>query len=130
MSAPLPTIAMPHWEGAARGELLLPHCGACGHVWYPPARHCPACLSDAIAWRAVDGQGVIAGVCVFHRPYFRDSALPLPYTVLHIRLDAGPQLYANPEDVQAVPAIGARVAPVFVPAGDGQALVRFRVVRP
>jgi uncharacterized OB-fold protein len=36
--------------------------------------------------------------CVFHRPYFED--LPVPYTVIQVRLDCGVRLFANPAGVE------------------------------
>ena len=32
----------PYWEAAARHELVLPRCDACGLVFFPPRELCPA----------------------------------------------------------------------------------------
>lgn len=41
------------WEGAAEGELRLPHCSSCGlHHWYPMVR-CPHCSSRDWSWDSV-----------------------------------------------------------------------------
>jgi uncharacterized OB-fold protein len=127
VSAPeLPRQAAEHWRGAARGELRLPHCSACGHAFYPPTRQCPRCLLPNIAWRAVSPDGVVVGWCQFHRAYFPQSPdLVPPYTVILVRLDAGPLLYANPGELTATPVVGTRVRATFVPAGPDEALVRF-----
>jgi uncharacterized protein len=129
MNLPLPELAAPHWRAAAQGELRVPHCTACDHVWYPPARHCPRCLSSEIDWKTISGRGLVLGHAVFHRSYFPDSPLPLPYTVIHVRLDEGPQLYSNPVDPQSIFAVGEVVTAVFVPLTDEQGLVRFEAVR-
>lgn len=123
---PLPPLAKPHWEGAAESELRVLCCRSCGQHWFPPSLRCPRCLSDAIEWQPVSGRGEVLGWCVFHRAYFADLDLPLPFTVIHVRLEEGPQLFSNPEDPQASLPVGQRVEAVFVPRGDGVALVRFR----
>lgn len=124
---PLPELAAPHWQAAAKGELSVPHCLSCGHRWFPPARRCPRCLGDELDWVAVSGRGRVAGQCQFHRAYFRDLDLPLPYTVLHVVLDDGPQLYANPVDPADLYRVGQAVEAVFVPRGEA-AVVRFRAL--
>ena len=122
----LPSQAAEHWEGAAKGKLLLPHCRVCEHVWFPPARQCPKCLSAEVDWCTASPHGVVVGWSVFHRAYFPDlPGLAPPYTVILVRLDAGPLLYSNPGDLKSVPPIGTRLTARFVPAGGGEALVRF-----
>ena len=74
----------------------------------------------------MSGHGTVLGVCVFHRAYLPGLDLPLPYTVIHVRLDEGPQLYSNPIDPQLIYEVGQKVDAVFVPAGEEQALVRFK----
>jgi hypothetical protein len=67
------------------------------------------------------------GQCQFHRAYFRDLDLPLPYTVLHVVLDDGPQLYSNPENPADCYRVGQAVEAVFVQYGEA-AVVRFRAL--
>jgi uncharacterized OB-fold protein len=122
----LPDVAAGHWEGASQGELRVPHCENCEHLWMPPTRHCPNCLSDQVDWRAVSALGRVLGVCVFHRSYIPGIDLELPYAVIHVALDAGPHLYSNPFDPGASLAVGDRVEAVYVLIAEGQALVRFR----
>lgn len=124
----LPLIAAEHWRAAAHGELRLPACRACAHMWFPPSRHCPRCLSAEIEWRVVSGRGRVEGVCEMHRDYFRSPALPAPYTVILVRLDAGPLLYSNPLDLRMRPDIGDLVEARFVPLDGETGLVRFAPV--
>ena len=46
-------------SAAARGELRLQTCAACGTVAYPPRDACPECLSTRLDWREVSGGGQI-----------------------------------------------------------------------
>lgn len=75
----------------------------------------------------MSGRGRVTGWCQFHRPYFPALDLALPYYVILVELDEGPQLYSNLTDAKAVPQIGQRVEAVYVDAAPGQALVRFRI---
>lgn len=48
---PVPTAeTRPFWDAAARGELSLPRCMACGRLHYPPLPRCPQCLSETLEW--------------------------------------------------------------------------------
>ena len=123
---PLPAAAAAHWAAAADGVLKLPYGAMSGRYWYPPTRQDPFTLSQDVEWRAVDGRGRIAGWCVFHRAYF--AHLTPPYSVILVKLDAGPSLYSNLSDPDATPLVGAVVEPVFTLVAPGQALVRFRMV--
>jgi uncharacterized OB-fold protein len=125
---PLPEIAAPHWAAAAHGEVSLPHCRQCKTRFFPPTRFCPNCLADDVAWVSVEGHGVITGWCTFHKPYYADFWLPLPYDVILIRLDAGPQLFSNLLG-DVAPAVGMRVEPVFTRISDQQGVVQFRPER-
>lgn len=78
------------WDAAERGRLALPTCRSCGHVWFPPASHCPSCLSRDIAFREASGRGTLWSWIVMHRQYFRD--FPPPYVVLFVKLEEGPMI--------------------------------------
>lgn len=123
---PLAAVAASHWEAAARGELSLPRCASCDTVFYPPSRFCPACLSEEICWHSVPSGGTVLSWCTFHKAYYKDFWLDLPYVVVLVRLDSGPQLYGNLVDNKKAPAVGMRVQAVFTPVNDTQALVQFQ----
>jgi len=115
----------PFWSGIEIGELRLPVCNTCGHRWMPPGSVCPRCLSPDVGWQSSGGRGVVTAACAFHRHYFPNFALPLPYTVLLVRLAEGPLFYGNPVDSTAPPAIGTRVRAIFVAGADGRIVLRF-----
>lgn len=113
------------WAGTAVGELRLPFCRNCGHRWLPALAVCPSCLSAEAEWRPASGRGVVVASCQFHRRYFPDLDIPLPYSVLLVRLAEGPLFYANPADLVSQPAAGTEVRATFVETTSGRFLVRF-----
>jgi uncharacterized OB-fold protein len=42
LPSPQTPEAKPFWNGLREGKLLLPRCGACGHVFFCPRILCPA----------------------------------------------------------------------------------------
>lgn len=113
------------WAGTAAGKLLLPTCRHCGNRWLPPTAACPRCLSAEVDWHLASGRGVVVAHCQFHRRYFPDLDLPLPYTVLLVRLEEGPLFYANPADTAAQPPVGTMVFATFVETPGGRTVARF-----
>jgi uncharacterized OB-fold protein len=75
-SSPLPLIdsgSAPHWEGLARGALVLRRCDVCTAVNHPAAGDCRVCESPQLTWSevspivrlyswAVEERSVIAGM--------------------------------------------------------------------
>jgi len=80
----------PFWEAAARGELALPRCDACGRLnWYPPER-CRACDADALAWTPVSGRGTLFSWSVVERAWVKAFASHAPYVTGLVALDEDP----------------------------------------
>jgi len=118
-----------YWEGAARGELVLQRCRACGSVQHRPRALCGACLSSEIEHFAASGRGAVHTFTVTHQnqaPGFREAC---PYVLAYVDLEEGPRLLANlvdcePADVRIgmpvrvafAPTEGEFPAPVFRPA--------------
>lgn len=81
--------------GAARGELRLQTCRACGEVCYPPRDACPACLSTDLEWVPVAGRGQLLAETTLHSstdPYFRER---LPWRLGSVQLPGGPVLMVH-----------------------------------
>jgi len=78
------------WAGAARGELMITRCDACGrYVWYPepPCRHCGGAH---LAWTRVSGRGRLFSWSVLHYawiPQFKDQ---LPFVTGLVALEEDP----------------------------------------
>jgi uncharacterized OB-fold protein len=98
---PLPDIAgadAPFWQALRRRELRVQRCGHCETYRFPATRYCPHCRSEESDWQAVAPTGIVETWCVFHRAYFAD--MPVPYTVIQVRLDCGVRLFSNPVAVE------------------------------
>ena len=119
----------PYWEAAARHELVLPCCGGCGLVFFPPREVCPSCWSDEIAWQQMGGGGTVWTYTEVHVAFYDDTwADDVPYVVAVVELDEGPRLLANivEADVDRL-AIGDRVEVVFEDRSEGVTLPVFQV---
>ena len=119
-------MVSPFVEGAAAGELWIQRCPACGEHGFPPARLCGVCGSGPLGWVMATGEGEVWSYCIFHKSYleqFRDAA---PYNVSVVRLDEGPRMITNVEEVELDDLIvGMRVRARPSAGADGIPLIRF-----
>jgi uncharacterized protein len=121
---PAPTVtpgAAAFWEGAARGELMVPWCRACAsHYWYPRP-NCPHCGSGDTGLQRAAGTGTVYSVSVTRR------AGPVPYAIAYVTLDEGVTMLTQIVDcdLDAV-RIGDRVRVVFNATEGGQPVPVFR----
>jgi uncharacterized OB-fold protein len=75
--APVPsTEAAPYWEGAAQGRLRLQSCLRCDAYCFPPAARCANCLSDALAWRDLTGNGILRSWTALFLSAFAGASRP------------------------------------------------------
>ena len=121
----------PYWEAAARHELMLPRCDACGLVFFPPREHCPGCWSSELSWRPMSGSGTVWTFTEVHVPFYDDTwAEDVPYVVAVIELDEGPRLLANivEPDMDRL-SIGDRVEVTFEDRPEGVSLPMFRAIK-
>jgi uncharacterized protein len=125
---PLPAIDGPDklfWRALRRREVRVQRCDSCGTHRFPSARYCAHCRSEDHEWVAVAPAGVIETWCVFHRPYF--EGLPVPYTVIQVRLDCGVRLFSNPTGVETGELrIGMPVEAVFEDITPDVTLLKFK----
>jgi len=125
---PLPDIAgadAPFWQALRRREVQVQRCGDCGAHRFPAARRCPRCRSEASEWVAVAPNGIIETWCVFHRAYF--DGLPVPYTVIQVRLDCGVRLFSNPVEIEpGALRIGMAVEAAFDDVTPEVTLLKFK----
>lgn len=107
------------WDAAARGELLVRRCNACGRAhWYPRAV-CPHCFSERTDWQPATGQGTVYSFTVMRR-------VPVPYALAYVTLAEGPTMLTNivDADLDAL-YIGQPVRVAFVAADNGLAVPMF-----
>src|SRR5262249_48807912 len=87
---PLPDVDWPptreFWAGAARDELVLPRCDACGrYVWYPGT--CRFCGSPATTWTRVSGRGRLFSWSIVHRPFIPQLPHLVPFVTGLVALE-------------------------------------------
>jgi uncharacterized OB-fold protein len=109
----------PFWEAAARGQLLIKRCSACGQPHYYPRALCPFCGRDATRWQPASGAGIIYSYSVMRRA-------ETPYAIAYVTLDEGVTMMTNLVDCDFDRlAIGQRVRLVFTPTDGGPPVPTF-----
>ena len=127
---PIDPLAAPYWEGTAKGELRVQHCGACDARFLYAHALCPKCWTPDPAWDRVKGHGRIVAATIVHQAPYAAFAGDVPYAVLIVRLEEGPTLMANfVGDDPTAATIGRAVEVVFEQRG-GVALPQFRLATP
>jgi uncharacterized OB-fold protein len=125
---PLPDVAgaaAPFWQALRRREVRVQRCGNCGAHRFPATRYCPRCRSEESDWQAVAPTGTVETWCVFHRAYF--AGLPVPYTVIQVRLDCGVRLFSNPVEIESgALRIGMAVEAAFEDIAPEVTLLKFK----
>jgi uncharacterized OB-fold protein len=76
------------FQAAARGELVIRMCAACGLPLHLPRAYCHACGSWEGTWKPVAGTGTLySWTVVEHQVH---PAYPVPYTIVLVELDEIP----------------------------------------
>jgi len=83
-------VTAPFWEAAARHELLVQECNACGNRQFAPRRLCLACASDDVGWIPCAGAAVVHSLTVSHLEVV--PGLEPPYAVAIVELAEGPRM--------------------------------------
>jgi hypothetical protein len=131
------TIRRPHpardpdtwgfFEAAARGELVVNACSACGAVLHLPRPYCHRCGSLEVEWRPVSGRARLVSWTTVHQGLH--PAFDTPYTVVLVELDDAPgarlagYLPGEPDL-----ADGMAMEVRFEPAGDDVVLPQWEPV--
>jgi uncharacterized OB-fold protein len=83
------------WQGLREEQLLLQHCGDCGHIQYYQQAMCRACGGEHLVHRPASGRGKVHSFSVVHRapgPAFKPD---VPYAVLLVELEEGPRMIST-----------------------------------
>ena len=128
-SKPVPAITAemrPFFEAAARNELRIQRCTACGTHRFPARAICSECLSLESEWVPVSGRGEIFSFNVMHQVYHPGFAGEVPYAVVVVKLAEGAKMISNlvgvaPADIR----IGMPVRVVFERISDDVTLPKF-----
>jgi uncharacterized protein len=111
--------AMPFWEAAKDGRLLVKRCADCGETHYYPRDICPHCLSANTEWVESNGKGTIYSCSTMGKEEAR-------YTLAYVTLDEGVTMLTNIVDCDpAALAIGQRVQVAFKPSDGGYPVPMF-----
>ncbi|MGW6272808.1 Zn-ribbon domain-containing OB-fold protein [Streptomyces sp. NPDC055060] len=138
-----PTIdgdGVPFWEYAARGELRVQACAACGELRFPPRPCCPHCQSFESRWQRMSGRGRIWSYVRPHPPLLPAYAAQAPYNAIIVELADAPRIRLVGNLVTTADAplnsvdperlrIGAKVQVAFADV-DGIAMPRWLLERP
>lgn len=88
---PLPDVdwepTRPFWEAAARHELSLPRCGACGRYGWYPVGPCRDCGGEERCWTAVSGRGRLFSWSLVHRAFLPSFASWVPFVTGLVSLE-------------------------------------------
>lgn len=95
------------WDGAAAGELRLPHCVDSARPFWPPSPTSPF-TSGGVDWRRVARTGLVRSIVVYRRPFQQAFAHLLPYGIALIELDGAVRLLAHVShpDAPDAPRVG------------------------
>ena len=128
----VPTVedeSRPYWEAAAKGQLLIKRCAACGQAHHYPRPFCPNCWSEDVSWEQASGRGTL----YTYSTIFRNDLAPFDawgaYVAAVVELDEGPKVMTN--IVECTPeqlSVGMPVEVVFRELTDEFAAPVFRPV--
>jgi len=96
-------------------------------IWYPKGV-CTECGSTDLEWIEASGRGEVYSYSTTWRA-FGEYAQAAPYVVAYVELAEGPRVLTNIVGCEpSAISIGDPVVAVFENTGEGNALVRFRLV--
>ena len=131
---PLPDVdeplVAPFFAAAARGELMIPRCEACGkYVWYPAAA-CPSCEAATPVWTAVSGRATLFSWAVVHRPFLPAFAEMVPFVTALVALVEDPAvrlctyvLGTPPEELVADAPVAVSFRPLEFTTVPGRSVI-------
>lgn len=109
----------PFFEAARDGRLVVQRCSSCGALRFPARGLCAVCLSRESEWSEVSGRGEVYSFFWMHQVYHPALAGEVPYAVVVVKLEEGPNMMTNildcPKDQLR---IGLPVEVTFEQRGD------------
>lgn len=120
------------WAAAARGQLVIPRCGACGaYCWYPE-RTCPACRAESFRWAPMSGRGRLFSWAVVRHAFLPQFAEEIPYVsgLVALEEDPGVRLVtrivgAEPPELEFDMAMRVVFAPLRFPGVEREVMAPF-----
>ena len=102
---PITPEAKPFWDGLREQKLLLPKCGACGHVFFYPRVLCPRCHAHDIGWIQASGRGKLHAFEIAYQAFNKAWKIKPPYVLAMVELAEGPRLMTNLVNVEPDPKV-------------------------
>ena len=129
MIIPDPSAATaPFWEGAARHSLLLLYCPACQSWHHPQVSFCP-CGRGTLEWRETAGRGRLISFTVVRQAPLPALSELLPYTLMLVKLEEGPQLVSSLPGEHSALKIGSLLQVWYDEQKGGVTLPRFKPLK-
>jgi uncharacterized OB-fold protein len=117
-------VLAPHWQAAARGELVIPFCANCHRAQWPPRPNCLVCHSFDMEWRTIEPCGVLFSYFVAHKALHPAFEGEVPYASGVVTLSAGVKMLGRLVGVELADiCIGMPVRTRFVERASGVTLV-------
>jgi uncharacterized protein len=117
------------WSALAEGHLLIHRCDDCLGFSFPPIASCPLCASVHVRDALASGDGTIYSWVTVHVALDPRFARDVPYTIVAVRLAAGPRMLGRFIDDAESPSAGAAVT--LVPYRSGEIILPgFRLSTP
>jgi len=110
----------PHWDGLARGELLIPRCESCGEFFFYPREVCPSCAGRDISFRQAAGTGTVVAASTARVALNAWPAEDVPYTAVLVRLEEGVIIPGRLAQVAEGPIVGAPVEVSFAANAESE----------
>lgn len=122
---PVPDEASaPFFDGAARGELMLQRCGACGAFMWPVRARCVQCFSAEVEWTPASGHADLYSFVVVHQPY---PGFEEPYVLATVETREGVRFNTSIVDADAGELeIGMPLEVVFERVSDEVVVPKFK----
>ena len=121
--------SLPYWEGARRGELMIPFCADCDAHFFYPRPFCPRCFKWEIEWRRSSGRGVLYTFAIHYQPLNPEWVADVPYVTAVVDLDEGVRLFTQLVECEVDPEkirCGMPVEVVFDQVSEEISIPRFR----
>lgn len=113
------------WDGTARGELRIQHCGDCGLPRHPPGPMCPRCGATRPGYLVASGLGEVYSYVVHHHPPVPGRTPP--FVVALVELEEGVRVLGELRDIEPSRArVGLPVQVVFDRVDDELTLPAWR----
>ncbi len=130
---PLPDLTWaptaPYWAGAARGELRIPRCDACGRFCWYPHEHCDACGASSLTWEVTSGRGTLFSWVVVTHPFLPQFADLVPFVPALVALDDDPAVRVptrmvdcDPDALEFEMPVRVTFRPISFTGVDGEVL--------